>query len=70
MFSKCVVHDLQDCLQMTPEQKADMIRLRADCLAKQGENQARWHQLCNAIAAVRLTQMLLLLLIHKHNVKR
>lgn len=57
MFHTRVVHDLQDCLQLTPEQMADMIRLRADCLAKQGENQAQWHQLCNAIADVRLTQM-------------
>lgn len=39
-----------DCLQLTPEQKAEMIRLRAECLAKQGENEVQWIQLCNAIA--------------------
>lgn len=54
---------------MAPEQEADMIRLRAECLAQQAENQAQWHQLCNAITDVRLTQMLLLLLTCKYSVQ-
>lgn len=43
---------MQGCLQLTPEQKAEMLRLRAVALAKQAENQAQWHQLCAAIAQV------------------
>ncbi|KAL3148944.1 hypothetical protein ABBQ32_001804 [Trebouxia sp. C0010 RCD-2024] len=39
-----------NCLELTTEQKAGMIRLRTECLAKQGEIQIEWHQLCNAIA--------------------
>lgn len=39
-----------DCLNLTPEQREEMIRLRATSLAKQAENQAQWHQLCTAIA--------------------
>lgn len=65
----CIDHDLQDCLQLLPEQKAHMVRLREDCLAKQRENQAQWHRLCNAIADVRLTETLFLLLTHKCIVK-
>ena len=51
---------MQDCLQLTSEQKAEMARLRAECLAKQGENKAQWHQLCNAMAEVGLPQFPLL----------
>ena len=43
---------LQDCLKLTPEQREEIIRLRATSLAKQAENQAQWHQLCSAIAQV------------------
>lgn len=39
-----------DSLKLTSEQKADMVKLRAVCLAKQAENQAQWHHLCDAIA--------------------
>ncbi|KAL0036049.1 hypothetical protein WJX77_012607 [Trebouxia sp. C0004] len=39
-----------DCLKLTPEQREEMIKLRATSLAKQAENQAQWHQLCTAIA--------------------
>ncbi|DBB09422.1 TPA: hypothetical protein ACH3X3_007991 [Trebouxia sp. C0006] len=41
-----------DCLKLTPEQREEIIRLRATSLAKQAENQAQWHQLCSAIAQV------------------
>ena len=43
---------MQDSLKLTSEQKADMVKLRAVCLAKQAENQAQWHHLCDAIAQV------------------
>jgi len=43
---------LQDCLNLTPEQREEIVRLRATSLIKQAENQAQWHQLCTAIAQV------------------
>ena len=53
---------MQDCLQLTAEQQSEMIRLRAECLAKQGDNQAEWQQLCSAIAEASVLEQLLLLL--------
>lgn len=68
-FNYSIVPEVQDCLQMTPDQKADVIRLRAECFAKHAENQARWLQLCNAITDVRFTQILLVPSNHKYNVQ-
>lgn len=43
---------LQDSLDLTPQQREEIVRLRATSLAKQADNQAQWHQICTAIAQV------------------
>lgn len=43
---------MQESLQLTPKQKEEMVRLRANSFAKQAQNQAQWHQLCAAISQV------------------
>lgn len=37
-------------LQLTDDQKTEMVRLRSVSFAKQAANQAHWHQICSAIA--------------------
>jgi hypothetical protein len=45
---------LQESLQMTPEQRDQILRLRANFLQEQADHQAQWRLLCQCMKQVGL----------------